>query len=131
MWKDHSEMVRTLSKPGEAILESLTPRGVNLWHMATGISGESGELLDAIKKVAVYNKPEDLENLKEELGDLEFYLEGLRQELGVTREETLQGNMAKLSKRYGANYSDAAAQARVDKQGENGTGETESSGLTG
>lgn len=38
--------------------------------MATGVSGEAGELLDAVKKSVVYKKPLDRENVVEELGDL-------------------------------------------------------------
>ena len=65
---------------------------------------------------AIYGKPLDRENVIEELGDLEFYMEGLRQGLGITREETLQANVAKLGARYAAGkYSDKAAIARADK----------------
>ena len=113
---NHAEMVQALAKPGADIVASLTPETAHLLHMAVGVSGEAGELLDAVKKAAVYNKPIGLANVVEELGDLEFYMEGLRQGLGITREETLQGNIAKLSVRYnGLKYSDAAAQARADK----------------
>jgi len=113
----HSEMVKALVKPGEAILLTLTPAKADLWHGATGVVGEAGELIDAVKKHVIYNKPLDLINVIEELGDLEFYMEQIRQNLGITREETLGGNIAKLSKRYeGLKYSDAGAQARADKE---------------
>lgn len=113
---EHSNMVGTLAKPGDAILESLTPAKCHLFHMIMGISGEAGELLDAIKKYVAYNKPLDIENVIEELGDIEFYLEGLRQGLEITREETLQHNISKLSVRYkGLKYTDEAAQTRADK----------------
>lgn len=112
----HEHMVRVLAKPGAEIIESLTPEKAHCLHMAVGVSGESGELLDAIKKSVIYNKDLDLENVKEELGDIEFYLEGLRQGLGISREETLEANIAKLSKRYKQfQYSDKAAQQRADK----------------
>jgi NTP pyrophosphatase (non-canonical NTP hydrolase) len=112
----HSEMVTALVKSGEAILETLTPAKAHALHMAAGVAGEAGELLDAIKKHVVYNKPLDRVNAVEELGDLEFYMEGLRQGLGITREETISANIAKLSIRYAGNtYTDAAAQARADK----------------
>jgi len=53
------------------------------------------------------------------MGDLEFYMEGLRQGLGITREEVLAHNIAKLSKRYSSgSYSDKHAQERADKAGE-------------
>ena len=84
--------------------------------MMMGISGEAGELLDAIKKHVIYQKPLDRENAIEELGDIEFYLEGLRQGLGISRQETLDANIKKLSVRYaGLQYSDTAAQTRADK----------------
>ena len=113
----HAELVQKLSKRGEDIIAQLTPEKAHLWHMATGISGESGELEDAIKKHIIYNKPLDRENVIEELGDLEFYMEGIRQGLGITREEVLLSNIAKLAKRYPQmEYSNAAAQERADKK---------------
>jgi hypothetical protein len=58
-----------------------------------------------------------MENVIEELGDLEFYMEGLRQELGISRDLTLDRNISKLSKRYhSATYSDSQAQERADKE---------------
>ena len=112
----HAAMVKNLAKSGEAILKELLPDQCHLLHMAVGISGEAGELLDAIKKYAIYQKPLDLENVVEELGDLEFYIEGLRQELNITRNRTLEQNLRKLSKRYkGFHYSNQAAQERADK----------------
>lgn len=112
----HQEIVLALAKPGEAIVKELTPSQAHQIHMAIGISGEAGELLDAVKKAAIYQKPIDRENVIEELGDLEFYMEGLRQGLNISREETIQGNISKLSKRYaGLQYSNGAAQARADK----------------
>ncbi len=113
----HSEMVKVLVKPGEQILAETTPDDAHIMHMAIGISGESGELLDAIKKKVIYRKELDLENVIEELGDLEFYMEGLRQSLGVTREECLNGNIKKLSKRYEKfKYNNQDAINRADKQ---------------
>jgi NTP pyrophosphatase (non-canonical NTP hydrolase) len=112
----HPELVRALAKPGQKIIEGLTSQSAHNLHMVVGIIGEAGELLDAVKKQAIYCKPLDMENVVEELGDLEFYLQGLRSSLGITREQTLQGNIAKLSKRYASlTYSDQAAQERADK----------------
>lgn len=115
----HAAMVHHLKKPGEAIQAQLTPDKVDVLHMAVGISGEAGELLDAVKKHTVYNKELDRKNIVEELGDLEFYMEGLRQRLKISREETLEANIDKLATgknaRYKDGYTDAAAQARADK----------------
>lgn len=112
----HDEMVKALAKDGATIAAEIDGADAHLMHMAIGVSGEAGELLDAIKKKVIYRKDLDLENVLEELGDIEFYLEGLRQGLGITRDECLAANIAKLGKRYeGMKYSDQAAQDRADK----------------
>lgn len=111
-------MVVRKKKSGHAISDALTPRQATALHMAVGVAGEAGELLDAIKKWAIYQKPLDRTNVLEELGDIEFFLEGLRQDLDIAREDTLQFNMAKLEKRYRGEYTDAEAAARADKEQE-------------
>lgn len=83
----HSEMVAGLKKPGDAIMQTLTPEKVDAWHMTSCIPGEAGELFDAIRN-------NDKENVTEELGDMEFYVEGTRQGFGITREETVAGDDA-------------------------------------
>lgn len=116
---NHSDMVKGLAKDGEQIRQELKSSDCHNLHMCMGLSGELGELIDAVKKSIFYRKPLDRDNAVEELGDIEFYLEGLRQGLGITREECIQGNINKLGKRYaGFNYSDTAAVERVDKNGQ-------------
>ena len=112
---EHGSLVLALAKPGAVIAAELDAEDCHALHMAIGISGESGELLDAVKKAVIYRKPLDRANVVEELGDLEFYMEGLRQGLDITREEVLAANITKLRKRYGERYSDSAAQTRADK----------------
>ena len=117
---DHRQMVAALVKPGADILKTLTAERLNLVHMAIGVAGEGGELLDAVKKHVIYNKPVDLTNIIEELGDLEFYMEGVRQALAINRQDTLDANIQKLiggeNPRYAeGKYTDAAAQTRADK----------------
>lgn len=113
-----ADMVAALSKPGMDILRELTPDEAELVHMGMGVSGEAGELLDAIKKVAIYRKPIDMQNIIEELGDLEFFMERVRQLVGVTREQTIIANINKLGKRYSKGaFSNEQAQVRADKQG--------------
>ena len=111
----YSTFVGTCAKSGELIANSMTPSDAHILHMAVGISGEAGELLDAIKKAVIYKKPLDLTNVIEELGDLEFYLEGLRSYLRVDRQYTIDLNVEKLRKRYPEGYSDVMAQVRADK----------------
>ena len=116
----YDQMVENLVKRGDDILMTLTPEKVDLWHMGTGVAGEAGELIDAIKKYVVYNTSLDHANVVEELGDLEFYMNIIRFSIDVTREEVLSQNMLKLvgpNGRYAdGRYSDHAAQERADKQ---------------
>lgn len=105
----HSQLVHRLKK-------DMGTKVLNLLHGAVGVSGEAGELLDAVKKNWVYEKPLHLENVIEELGDLEFYMEVLRQELYISREDVLLANLKKLGKRYPEGlYSNAQAIERADK----------------
>ncbi len=116
---DYEIMVLQLQKDGEAILAKLTPIQAATIHMAMGVTGEAGELGDAVKRWAIYQKELDRANVVEELGDLEFFMAGIRQNLGITREETLAANMDKLGVRYhGHQYSDEQAIARRDKEPE-------------
>lgn len=115
----HAELVAALVKPGSDLLAEMTANDIHAIHMIMGLSGEVGELLDAIKKHVMYRKPLDMLNVIEELGDIEFYLQGLRAAVGVSREECLDANILKLTKRYpDLCFSNEAAQARADKAGE-------------
>ena len=120
---EFDKMTLALAKDGADIKRELTPEQCNLIHMCVGISGESGELLDTIKKHVIYQKPLDVENVKEELGDLLFYMSNLMQSVGLSFKDVLQHNIDKLSVRYSSGkYSDEQAQQRADKLL---TGETE------
>jgi len=115
----HEELVEKLAKPGEYIADELEPREAHFWHMATGVCTEAGELLGAAKKAVIYRKPLDRANVIEELGDIEFYLEGVRRGLNISRKECLDHNIEKLLKRYhSGKFNEAHAQERADKQDE-------------
>jgi NTP pyrophosphatase (non-canonical NTP hydrolase) len=112
----YAAFVARLVKPGADIINELTPAQADLLHMSIGVSGEAGELLDAVKKHVIYQKPIDRENVVEELGDLKFYIQGIQNNLGISDEEVEAHNRKKLSARYDKlTYSNEAAQARADK----------------
>ena len=111
----YDKMVMDLAKPGIDIVSQITPLQAHQLHMAVGICGEAGELIDAVKKHVVYRKPIDIDNLIEELGDIEWYMSGLRQSIGVTRDQVIEKNYEKLRKRYAGHYTDDAATQRADK----------------
>ena len=85
-------------------------------HAVLGIGGESGELIDLVKKSIVYHLPLDTRKLEEELGDLLHYIAMLLSAQGWSFEEVFVNNAIKLRKRYpnGFNYEDAID--RKDKQ---------------
>lgn len=113
---NYSEFVASKVKDGNLIKNELTEFDADVLHMAVGVAGEAGELLDAIKRGAIYKKDYDKANILEELGDLEFFMERIRQRFQLTREEVLENNIRKLDKRYkGKGYSNEAANARADK----------------
>lgn len=91
---------------------------MDLLHAILGISGEAGELVDGFKKHLIYNKPLDVENLKEEAGDILWYMALLLRTIDTTFEEVMAANIVKLQKRYPEKYTDADAIARADKVGE-------------
>jgi len=115
--------VASKCKPGADILATLTPEKCHLWHMASCIPGEAGELFDQIKKFLVYNKPitpEQMKEISKEMGDILFYMVGLINGLNssfgtrLSLDFILQENMEKLNSRYKSGYTDTEAQFRAD-----------------
>lgn len=82
----HPEMVAALVKPGAVIAELITATEADLWHGATGLAGETTELLEAVL-LTTTGAVLDRENMVEEFGDLEFYIEQIRQNLDITKRE--------------------------------------------
>jgi NTP pyrophosphatase (non-canonical NTP hydrolase) len=82
--------------------ESPTISTVNnrILHGAIGIGTEAGEVLDAIKKSMFYGRSLNLVNLKEELGDLLWYMGLIADEIGTTFEQLMDENIIKLKTRY-------------------------------
>lgn len=91
-----------------------------LLHGAVGMSGESGEVLDIVKKSWVYDRDLPIDKIMEELGDTLHYmfmvLIKLEEITGVkfTLADLIRNNMVKLNKRYPDGFSKAAAIARAD-----------------
>lgn len=82
---------------------------LNLLHAAMGISTEAGELMDAFKRKIFYGKPLDVVNVKEEIGDLMWYVAILMRELDLDLEEVLQLNIDKLRARFPERFTEQHA----------------------
>jgi len=95
--------------------------GVNgFMHASAGLAGESGEVLDLMKKVWVYSRPLNTEKTIEEMGDVLHYFFQMMIKLtetgtDVSLKDIMNANMAKLRKRYPDGFTKEAAIARADK----------------
>jgi NTP pyrophosphatase (non-canonical NTP hydrolase) len=87
-------------------------RTLCLLHGGIGLATESGEFLDGLKKHIFYGKPIDAVNLAEEMGDLFWYIAVICTALGVTFEDVMERNIAKLQARYGDKFSEHRATNR-------------------
>ena len=83
-----------------------------LTHGAMGMVTESAEIMDIIKKHLVYRRPLDTTKLKDECGDVLFYLTMVLIECGSNYNEIINMNIAKLTARYKGKYSHEAANIR-------------------
>lgn len=78
-----------------------------LFIMTTGLAGESGEVLELLKKAVRGRQPVDVENLKLELGDVLYYLTMLANRHGFTLADVIRANVQKLEARRAARDAEA------------------------
>ncbi len=76
-----------------------------LINSVMGLCGESGEVIDLVKKHVSHGHPLNREKLIDELGDVAWYLAECATVLDVTLEEVLARNIEKLKKRYPEGFS--------------------------
>lgn len=65
-----------------------------------GLAGESGEVLDMVKKWVFHEKELDRDHVKKEIGDVMWYVAMLCESFGFELDEILQMNVDKLKTRY-------------------------------
>lgn len=86
-------------------------------HMTYGILTEGGELADVFKKHIAYGKEIDWVNVKEELGDLLFYIASFCRINDLDLDEIIKTNMKKLESRYPEKFTQYHANNRdLDKE---------------
>lgn len=108
-----NDAIKTESNDFTAMDSRLKENGLKrLLHAGIGLSTESGEFLDALKKHIFYGKELDRVNLAEELGDLFWYMAIVADELGVEFESVMERNIQKLKARYGEKFSEEKAENR-------------------
>ena len=112
-FKRYEEFVDAVTSDSSKDFESLIDRlgdlerkGANpqrLTTAAVGLSAESGEFLEIVKKMVFQGKPWDEHNRKHliiELGDVMWYVAQACMALDISFDEVLERNVKKLEKRY-------------------------------
>lgn len=86
-----------------------------------GLCGESGEVIDIIKKARFQGHDFEREKLIEELGDVLWYCAELAQGLGVTLDEVFELNIQKLMRRYPDGFRAERSRNRDDRESQSNT----------
>lgn len=100
--KEYTELaLKTANHDFDGILKRFTDSDQMLiLHALMGLSTESNEALDMMKKHLYYGKEFDRVNLIEEIGDLMWYAALALDTLDSSFEEAMELNIKKLEKRY-------------------------------
>lgn len=67
---------------------------------ALGLTGETGEVVDDIKKRVFHGRDIPIEHTAEELGDVLWYVANIATWYGLSLDDIIQQNVEKLTKRY-------------------------------
>lgn len=92
---------RTLAKCETSLLDD--------FHMITGMQTESAEIADVFKKHIAYGKDLDFINIKEEIGDIMWYIANMCNLHGWDLSEIMATNIEKLKARYPDKFSNEHA----------------------
>lgn len=91
--------INEYSKLALRTANDLGPTG-DLIHATLLITSEGGEIADVVKKHYAYGRHLDTIHLIEEIGDCMWGINLLLKTIGVTWEEVMEANIAKLDARY-------------------------------
>jgi NTP pyrophosphatase (non-canonical NTP hydrolase) len=69
-------------------------------NAALGLTGESGEVADIVKKSLFQGHELNIEKIKKELGDILWYLNLMADCIGIDLEDIARANIDKLYSRY-------------------------------
>ena len=90
----------------QARIDELVANGADIPHLLTaalGLTAESGEFTEVVKKIILQGKPYNEDNvfhMKRELGDICWYIAQACMALDTDFDEIIEMNVEKLEKRY-------------------------------
>ena len=79
--------------------EGVTRRDL-LANMSMGLAGESGEVVDLLKKHLYQDHDLDVAKVSEEVGDLMWYVANLCNVMNIDMGDCMEANVDKLRRRY-------------------------------
>lgn len=90
------------------------PQAQAFANYALGLSGESGEVADHIKKGIFHGHEMNRHELAKELGDCLWYIANLSKLAGFTLEDVAEMNVNKLKARYPDGFDKEKSVNRID-----------------
>jgi len=116
---DDSADVLRATTGEDFILEQLDEDEWDLIHGALGAATEAGEILEQVRNCLSQGNDVDMDNVREEIGDLLYYLARLADVSDTTLLEEMQRNNSKLRERFPDEFSTEDALDRdVDSERE-------------
>lgn len=109
----HDVVLRTHSTLTEGPL--VADRTKMLICAALGLAGESGEVVDCIKKWYEQGRAIDRDKIRLELFDVAYYTQLALMSLDMSWEEVVQAGRAKLATRFPKGFTEEAAKQRTDE----------------
>ena len=85
-----------------------------LINSVMGLCGESGEVIDIVKKWMAQGHDLDTKHLVKELGDIAWYLAEAATALDISLEDVFQANIDKLKKRYPEGFETKRSMVRLN-----------------
>jgi NTP pyrophosphatase (non-canonical NTP hydrolase) len=79
-----------------------------------GLAGETGEVVEHIKKWVGHGHDLDVDKVKKELGDVLWYIAELATVMDLSMEEIARANIRKLEERYPKGFNPIDSITRVD-----------------
>jgi NTP pyrophosphatase (non-canonical NTP hydrolase) len=105
--------------PGYNASKEEAYKPTRLLHSVLGMSGEVGELAGNIEKWLYYGQDYDGNNLKEELGDLLWYIAEMSNAAGFRLSDIMEANIRKLKQRYPEKFdAELAKEENRDREAE-------------
>ncbi len=99
-WSEYTRLAERTANRGPSDTDER-----RLVNFSMGLAGEAGEVVDAVKKVVFHGHQIDVGKMRDELGDVLWYLAMTAQTIGLTLEEVAEANIEKLVRRYPEGFS--------------------------